>query len=887
MLSRLLSRLRYLWRQRQNAADLSEEIESHRAMVQERLEHSGMPSHEAAFASRRTLGNLTLARENARGVWIGPWIDSVRQDVSYALRALGRNPGFGAALVLVTALGIGAATTVFGLVNRLVLAPLPVPRPERLAYFDQPSFSYPIFQQVRAAGTDVFAGAFAWNLESVHVDWTGELEPGEVLMASGGFYPTLGITAAAGRLLDPVDDRIGGGPAGKTAVISYDCWQRRFAGDPSVVGRTIRIDREPFTIVGVTPRGFFGVAPGLAPEITIPLTVQQNQASLASTSSDWVHLMVRLRDGVSFEQARAAVAHFWPHALEATLGAGMPSDRRDRYLARRTALVPAAAGYSRVRNAFAEPLWLLFDLVGLLFAVGCASAANLLLARSVARRKELAIRLSIGASRARIIRQALTESFVWTAIGAGAGVLFAAWAGEGLVAMLRTREEPIAIDVSPDWRVALFALGLTLLTVAVCAVIPAVRAANAATREPLQGSPRASMSQRWPLGKTLVAGQVALTMLLLVGAALFVRSLVRVVSQDAGHDRAGVLVVAADPEAAGYSERRLAQYNAELLERLGRIPGIASASLSMLPPISDDNGSWSQPIAIDGAPIDRDSRPAYFNAVSPRFFQTVGIRVLSGRDFDDADTASGRGVVAVNRTLAARLFPGVDPIGHRITMGRGDRRQDLEIIAVVADTKYQRLQEVTRGIAFLPVAQQGMDTRLFAEARASAGVDAVAAAVAREVRALDGAVPLQIESVGDRIRTSILKERIMALLASALGITALVLACAALYGLLAYAVSRQTKEIGLRIALGASRRTVVWTVMRDCLTVTIAGTIVGLGASLGLGRIARTLLYQVSATDALSLAAATATMTAVAMLAGLVPSLRASRVDPAAALKGE
>jgi putative ABC transport system permease protein len=889
---RFLNRLQRLLRSRQLESDLADEMECHRAMVQERLERSGMPAHNAAAASRRTLGNLALAREDARAVWIGPWLDSVRQDVSYALRSLARNPGFGAALVLVTALGIGAATTVFGLVNRLVLAPLPVQAPARLVYFEKPSFSYPVFQQVRAAGAEVFSTVLAWNLESVHVDWNGELEPAEVLMASGDFHRALGLTAAAGRLLAPDDDRIGGGADGLVAVISFAAWERRFQRDPAAIGRTVRIDRQPYTIVGVAPRGFFGVAPGLAPEITIPLTATQSPDALASTSSDWVHLLARLRDGVTFDQGQAAVAGFWPQVLAATLGPAMPDDRRARYLSRTTALASAAAGYSRVRNAFADPLWLLFYLVALLFAVGCASAANLLLARSVTRRKELAIRLSIGASRGRVIRQVLTESFVWTVIGAAAGVLFASWAGDILVAMLRTREEPIAIDVSPDWRVAVFALGLTLLTVAICAVVPAVRAANADTREPLQAQPtlRGSMLRRWSLGKALVAAQVALTMLLLVGGALFVRSLARVLSQDAGLDRGSVLVVAADAEAAGFSDERLTRFNTDLQERLARIPGVESVSLSMMPPISDDQGSWTQPVATDGAAIGPESREAYFNAVSPAFFRTVGIRILSGRDFTAADTSGGPRVAAINRTLAARLFPGPDvndAIGHRLTMGKGARRQDIEIVAIVADAKYQRLQENARGIVFLPIAQQGMDANLYAEVRVSGRVAAIAAAVTAEVRAIDRAVPVQIDTIAARINASLVKERVMALLASTLGIAALVLACAALYGLLAYAVSRQAKEIGLRLALGASRRAVVWMVMRDCLVVTAAGTIAGLGAALAFGRFARTLLFQVSATDAISLAAAAGVMAVVALLAGLVPSMRAAQVDPAASLKAE
>lgn len=880
----LWHRLQYLTERRRMEADLAEEIESHRTMIEERLRQSGLSPADARAASRRALGNIVLAREDAREIWIGRCFEGVVQDVRHALRAFARHPGFGLAVAVVAALGIGATTTVFALVDRLILKPLPVSRPGQLVYLSPPSFSYPVFEHVRASGHGIFSGLFAWNFESMHVDWGGQPEPQEVLMASGDMYATLGVTASAGRLLSPDDDRSGGGAAGMVAVISDACWTRRFARDPSVIGRSIRIDRRPFTIVGVTPAGFFGVAPGLAPEVTIPLTVLVDARALASTSSDWVHLMARRRDGVALAQANAAVRQFWPQVLEGTLGPQMPSDRRAQYLGRPISLVSAASGYSRVRNGFADPLWLLFGLVGLLFAVGCASTANLMVARTAARQKELAIRLSIGASRWRVIRQVLTESLVWVGIGALGGLLVSAWAGELLVALLTTRAEPIALDLSTDWRIASFALGLTLLTVVLCALWPAVRAAASTA------APRAAgaMTGWWSFGKAVVVVQVTLTMLLVVGAALFVRSLSRIVAQDTGLDRRGVIVVAADAGAAGYSEARLAHFNTDLETRLAAIPGVASVSLSVMPPISDEEGTWTQNIGIDGAAVDRGSGQAvYFNAVSPAFFRTVGLGVLSGREFTDRDNAAGVPVVAVNRTLAARFFPGGDPIGRRLTMGRAGRRRVLEIVAVVADSKYQRLQEAPRSIAYLPVAQQGLDSRLVAEVRGAGRTDAIAAAVRGQVRAIDPSVPVHVESVDDRIAASLVTERVMAVVATALGLTALVLACAALYGLLAYAASRQTREIGVRLALGARRGTVVWMVLRHSLAVTIAGVAAGSGAALALGRFARNLLYQISPNDLLSLAAAAALMIAVAALAALLPSLRAARIDPADALKAE
>jgi len=886
----LFRRLWHALRRRRFDADLAEELEFHRARKQEVLERAGLTPADAAAASRRALGNVTLAHEDARDVWIRPWVDGVRQDMSYALRALRRNPGFAAALIVVTSLGIGATTTVFGLLDALVLKPLPVRDPDRLVYLDRPSFSYPIFSGVRSSGHEIFSSLAAWNLESVHVDWKGELEPAEILTASGEFYSTLGIQAAVGRLLAQEDDRIGGGPDGLVAVISHACWVRRFGADPSVPGRTIRIERQPFTIVGVTPRGFFGVAPGLAPEITIPLTTLRDAEGLASPSSAWLHLLGRLRDGLTLQQADSAFQQIWPGVLESTTRNTMPADRRARYLARRSALASAEAGFSRVRNQFADPLWLLLGLTALLFTVACASAGNLLLARGVARQRELAVRQAIGASRGRLISQLLTESVVWMSLGTLGGVLIASWTGGVLVAMMTTREEPLVLDVAASGRMTLFAAGLTLLTVTVCAVIPAFLATRSRPGSALRDTGQAprSMLRVWSPGKVLVAAQVALTMVLLVGAGLFVRSLAIVLSRDAGFDRENVLVVATDAEVAGYEEARLSAFYARLRERLGGVPGVVSTSLSKYPPISDEDGQWTQSIAVDGAPLEPESsRFVYFNAISPGYFETVGMRLRGGRDFTEADSAAAGKVVIVNESLARRFFPHQNPVGRRISIGRDERRQDLEIVGIAGDAKYQRLQESPRSIAYLPVAQQAPGGNLFVELRSVGSASSVAGSVRQAIRALDPAVPIRLETVTDRIHLSLVKERVLALLASTLGLAALVLACAALYGLLAYAVSRQAKEIALRLALGANRPAVIWMVLRDCLVVAGIGTAAGAAAALPLARYTRTLLHGISPTDAVSLAAAGLVMLAVALSAGWLPARRAAGIDPVVALKSD
>jgi putative ABC transport system permease protein len=887
---KLLRRLDYLFGQRRIEADLREEMEFHRSEAQRRLEESGVPSHDAEVLARRTLGNTTLAREDARAASIAPCVDSLRQDVAYAFRVLRRAPGFATAMISVMALGIGTTTGVVGLIDSLVLRSLPVHEPDRLVYFSRPSFSYPVLMEVRARSTNVFSSIAAWNMDRLHVAWNKELEPTEVLMASGNFYSTLGIGAAIGRTFGEDDDRIGGSRHGLVAVISHAAWQRRFNSDPAVLGRPIRIEQNTFTIIGVTPPGFFGVAPGLAPEVTVPLTSRASPDQLRSASSDWVHLLGRLREDISLSAANVALRTFWPAVLEATTNPGMPADRRPRYLGRATSLEPGYAGYSRVRNQFAEPLWFLLGLVGLLLTVACASAANLLLARSVSRQREIAVRLAIGASRRRLMRQLLTESLVWTILASGVGLVLAVWSAGMLVALMTTSQEQILLDVSLNWRILLFSIALAFVTACACSVIPAVRATKLDPGTSLKetGQIGRSLLPWWSLGKSLVSAQVALTVLLLFGALLFVRSLSRVLAQDAGLDRQSVLVLATDPAAAGYEDQRVAAFYEQLRDRLSHIPGVQSASLSMYPPISDEDGAWTQDIAIDDNPVpDAPGRSSvYFNAISPGFFRTIGLQLVRGRDFSAEDTASAPRVIIINESLARRYFPSQDPIKRHITMGRNRNRQVLQIVGVVRNAKYQRLEEETRSIAYVPHTQHPREN-LFAEMRIAGSFSTIADDIRRQVRALDPVVPVRLETITDRIRESLVTRRVIALLATALGATALALACAGVYGVLAYAVSRKRRELGLRLALGAERSRVLRMVMTESIVLAAIGIVAGVGGALFLGRYAQNLLYQVSPRDPLSLILGATIMLLVACLAGFLPARRASRVDPIVALRCE
>ena len=881
----LLRRLRYLFQQRRIEAEIAEEIESHRHMAEERERREGTP--DAGPASRRVMGNITLAREEARAAWIAPWVDGIWQDAAYAWRMLHRAPAFTAALVLVLGLGIGGVTAVFTLVDGLMLKDLPVRSPDRLVYFSSPSFSYPIFSEVRARSTDVFESVAAWSVEDMHVAWGQELEPADVLTASGGFYGTLGVTAAIGRTFSQADDEIGGGPQGRVAVISDAAWRRRYGADPGVIGRTVRIGPDTYTIVGVTPRGYFGVAPGLAPEITIPLLVNARRNTVQSPTSSWVHLIARLRDGVTVREANASLARFWPAALEATLPPALDAERRAHFLGRQTSIESARAGFSRVRVRFAQPLWFLFALVALLLTAATASAANLLLARGAGRRREIAVRLALGAARRRLVRQMLTESLVWTLIASVVGLLIAAWGANALLALMTTREQKIDLDAGVSLRVMLFSLGVAAITSAVCSVLPALRATRLDPALGLKAAPGSSLAiaPRWASGRWIVAAQIAVSVLLLGNAALFGRSLYSVLTQSAGVDRRDVVVLGTDVDAAGYDEERAARFYRELLDRVRTVPGVRGASLSMYPPISGGDGAWTENVGIDGAQPARGATTVYFNTVSASYFATTGMTLLRGRDILDSDRETAPAVAVVNETLARRLFPAQDPLGRQITIGRAESRRNLAIVGLVSDAKYQRLQESPRAVAYLPWLQQRGDN-MFIEIRVAPGMS-VSDAVRGQVRALDPVVPVHVQTVAERIRESLVTERVLAALAGLLAAAAAALSCAALYGLLAYGVSRRTREIGVRLALGADRRSVLMGVLSESVVLALIGIVVGVGATLALGRFVRGLLFQITPADPASIAAAAALMFVVACVAALGPAWRAARVDPVIALKAE
>ncbi len=876
--------------------EIAEEIAFHRAMKAREVEARDVHAGDVDLAVRREMGPTLAARDEARSIWMAPWVDGLRQDLRDAVRSIARRRALTATAVGALAIGSASATTGFVLVDALLLRPLPVVRPHELVWLRDPAFSYPIVREVRERA-GMFAGAFGWGLRQVDVAWAGEAAPATAVFVTGPYFATLGVQPAAGRLLDERDEHARSDTA--VAVLSHRAWQRRFGGDPGVVGRTVRVDGLPVSIVGVSPEGFFGVAPGTAPELTMPLALvsrlrTDDRAALSSRA--WLHVMARLQRRLARERAEGAFQVVWAQVLEATTGLDEPADRRARFLARRTALEPGGAGYSEVRNRFRAPLWVLASLVGLLAVVACATAANVFLASALARSRELALRAALGCGRRRLARQLVVEGLVLASVAAAAGLLVSRWSATAIVGLFTTTTDGVLLDLAPDWRLLAFVVSSVVVATLLFAVAPALLTARVDPARALQAGARLTSYGRGRLSRALVVSQTAFSVILLVAAALFLRSLGHVLSLDPGFDPARLRLVRLDPAAlvrASDEASRpaaLESYFGRALDSLRALPQVEAASLSWYPPISLDMGHRTRSLARDGGRVVEESIPTYFNGVSAGYFATAGTALLSGREFTPEDTRHGERVVVINRTLARAVFGNASPLGHRLSIGLDDSRRGLTIVGVVADAKYQRLQEPQQRIAYLPYSQvrEFRDgSPMVAAVRLRQEGGEADAAIRRALQAIDPRPPIVIERIEDRLRESILRERLLAILALSLALAALVLSVGSLVGVMLHLVGQRTKELGVRLTLGARPSALVTDILGRTVALAAAGVVVGAAVALAAGRLVSGLLYGVAPTDLASLASVVALTLGASTIAGMIPAIRAARVDPLQALRLE
>jgi putative ABC transport system permease protein len=817
--------------------------------------------------------------------------DTLIQDLRYALRALRSAPGFAAVAILSLALGIGANTAIFSLIDSVMLKTLPVSHPEQLLQVRTPAgfddvFTNPLWEQIRDR-QDVFATLFAYSRTRYNLATGGEVRNVEGSRVSGQYFETLGVQAVLGRTLTAADDKRG---CAGTAVLSHDFWQRAYAGRTDVIGQTISLNGHPFEIVGVTQPGFSGIEVGSAVDVTAPICtdaiVDPTTNSLDKRGDWWLRIIGRPKPGISAAQATARLNTLAPEIFKATLPPNLlHADQQAKYLAGTFNTAPASSGVSGVRSQYRLALLTLMVVVGVVLLIACANVANLLLARGAARQREIAIRMALGSGRARLIRQLLTESLLLSFGGAALGVVFAQWGTRLLINLLSTSRSSVFLDLSVDRRMLAFTAGVAFLTGLLFGLAPAWRGTRVQPQNAMKANARGVIEgPGFGLAKTLVMIQVALSVVLLVGAGLMLGTFWKLSSLDMGFDRQNVLLVRLDLGNANYPpERRPAAYQ-EMLDRVRSIPGVRSASMSGQVPIG--RGSWNEELDVEGyTPKSRGDVSVLYNSVTPGYFDTLRTPLVMGRDFNQYDTPQSPSVAVVNESFARRYYGFANPVGKRFRWRPGAKLSaPVEIVGVVKDAKYVSLREKPSPTMFIPEAQVG--PRGFANIEIRADTDVVPP-VKAAIEAVNRDISLQFAMFSVQIEESLVRERLLATLSGFFGGLALLLAIIGLYGVMSYKVARRRNEIGIRMALGAEQSRVLRMVLGEVGVLVFIGLAIGIAAALATTRFVQSFLYGLTPNDPWVLSSAAAVLALVAVVAGYLPARRASRLDPMTALREE
>ena len=899
----LLARMRSWWRSvfHRSAMErnMSEELQFHLACrAHDLVERRGLTPDEAMRVARLEFGSIEKYKEEGRASLGLELLDQLHGDVRYALRMLGRNKVFGAAAVITLALGIGANTAIFSLIDAVMLRLLPIDKPEQLVtvLLQEPKgkagdgFTNALWEAIRDQ-QDVFSGVFAWSTpKPFELGRGGIVQAVRGLMVSGNYFATLGVAPAAGRLIAEADDRRGC-PA--VAVLSHSFWQTHFAGASGALGSSISLNRQIFQVVGVSAPRFFGVEVGKTFDVAIPLCASAlfDRRNLDSRFRWWLRIMGRPRLGLTSDQLAHRLELLSPSIMSAALPGG-DAARRERFLRTIVVATPASRGPSELRRVFGEPLMMLMAMVAFVLLIACANIAGLMLARASTRAKEIAIRNALGASRGRLIRQMLTESIVVSVVGAGLGLLFARWSAALLVRELATARNPIFIDLSLDWRVLGFTAAAAIVTGSVIGLMPAVRSTRMSLIAAIKSSPSAGSERRARLraGRWIVAGQIALSLVLVIGGGLLLRTFITLLTLDMGFDRSNVLVViakapwfAADIVKMPPEQRSAA--NDEVVARVRALPGVLSVARAFTTPIGDDN--WFTNISVDtpGAPSG-DQASVSFNFVTPGYFSTLRTPLVAGRDFDARDTKQSVPVAIVNETLARRFFSDANGIGKRFR--KPDRPIPIEIVGIVQDSKYQFVREPIPPTAFLPASQapRGGEAEEFV-VRTSIVSSGLIPEIQRIAAQVNPDLPLEFHTLAEQVDDDLVQERLLGTLAGFFGVLALALAMIGLYGVLSYLVTHRQIEFGIRMALGATRASILRLVMRDVLLVLATGVAVGLAAARLSVTLLQKMLFGLQPDDAATTAISVALLSMMALAAGYLPARRATRVDPMIALRSE
>lgn len=837
-------------------------------------------------------------------------MNNLFQDVRYAARQLRKNPGFTTVAVLTLALGIGANTAIFSVVDALLLKMLPVRDPQRLAVVGDPTvtsdrstgtprtdvFSYPLYKHFRDQNS-VFESlcAVASQDRTDLGGVTGESSDGKIhsRLVTGNYFELLGLEPASGRLISPSDDTAEN--ANPVAVLSYSFWQRKFALSPAIIGQIIRLNGYPFTVIGVAPRGFDGDVVGNPSAVFVPLSMQQEiirgHEYLKSPNVSWLSLIGRLKPGVTLEQAKTNVNSVFQQALQGDYGASLSADDKTSIRESRSSIevFPGGAGLSELRGEYRTPLFLLMGIVGLVLLIACVNVANLLLARASMRTREMAVRMAIGASRAQIVQQLLSESMLLGLLGGAAGALLAMW---GVRLFVRLFAQDGSLVVAPDIRVLGFTLGISVVTGILFGLAPALKSlqvrVSPALKETMRTTPQRGSRFSWNNG--LIAGQVALSLLVLFAASLLVRSLHKLMTQDFGYSRRQLIVAPIDSAAVGYSKEKMKALAPQLVGSLTGTPGLRAVTYS-------ENGFFVGTESDDALIIpgfteqSARERDAYEDWVGPDYFGVVGIPVLEGRGIEAQDTANAARVAVVNEAMVKRFFHGQDPIGHQFRIDDPDwLDKPITIVGISRNAKDNgaRLRQTVAPRFYLAFQQVPDPYQIVIEAQASGDASTAMASLRNQIAAVDSRLPINfVQTVDNRIADSASDQIALAKLSLVFGGVGLLLACIGLYGLMSYTVAGRTREIGVRMALGARRGDVLRLVLRQGMLLVAAGVVMGVPISLASSRLLHSFLFGLKGTDPLSLLAVIVLLGAVGGLAGLIPARRAAKVDPMVALRYE
>ena len=833
-------------------------------------------------------------------------IQIILQDLRFAIRTLSKSPMFVTVAVFSLSLGIGANTAIFTLIDQLLLRMLPVNNPQELVLLTSRGqhygsnngpnkISYPMYSDFRDKN-QVFQGMFCRDTFEFSLNFQGRTERVDGELVSGNFFPVLGVGAAIGRVFGPQDDLIQG--ANPYAVLSYGYWLSRFGRDPSVIGQKLIINGYPFTVIGVSQAGFNGVDPARDQQVRIPVTmekqIQSNDFSrLNDRRTRWVQAYGRLKPGVSITQAKAGLQPQFHQMLEMEVQqkgfSRAAAVTKQRFLAMWLDVLPAATGKSYTRERFSKALIVLMSIVGLVLLIACANVANLLVARATARQKEIAIRLALGASRGRIISQLLVESLMLSFTGGAVGVVLAVWIDQTLIGFLPTGSTPLTISSVPDTRILLFTLAVTLATGIIFGLVPALQATKPQLAGTLKDQAGAVVGGgSVTVRKALVVAQVTLSLILLIAAGLFIRSLSNLKDLDPGFRTKNLMSFNVDPPLNGYKPERSRQFYTQLFDAMNSMPGVQSASLAVMPVLQDDE--WDSTVTVEGYSAKAgDYVDPHMNFVSPGYFKTMDVPVLLGRDFDARDDTKSMKVAIVNEKFAKKYLGGASAIGRHIGMG-GDpgTKTEITVIGVVRDTKYEGMRAEMPIEVFRPYRQMDFVLGMNAYVRTAHNPQELFDTLRRKVQDIDSNVPVtDMRTLEKQMEISLMTERLVASLSTAFALLATLLAGIGLYGVMAYTVARRTREIGIRMALGAFSGNVIWLVMREVMLLLGVGMLIGLPVAWGLLRFVQAQLYGMTPNDPLTVALAVIGIATVATAAGFFPARKATRIDPMRALRWE